>query len=279
MPELPEVETMIRGLRDHVHAANFVSLVEMKCQCAPLKHEPAWSEMNERLSQIKLLELKRRGKRILFCYEDGQMITLEPRMTGLIALDEVPDQTHTRLEFTHKRGKKLIKFWYWDRRGLGVIKLLDKKEADEFLQSDHLGIDALEMRDTDWVKVCHSSNRPIKNILLDQQKVAGIGNLYASEILHAAGIHPERPAKNLNLEEIEQLSASTRQILLLAIEYEGSTLSDGTYRNALNKSGRYQNEHQVYMKHQQPCSKCVSSTIERIVQAQRSTFYCPKCQK
>lgn len=119
----------------------------------------------------------------------------------------------------------------------------------------------------------------MKVALLDQRAVAGIGNLYASEILHLAGVGPERPCRELKPKEWQAIAAAALEVLELAIRYEGSTLSDGTYRNALNKTGGYQNEHRVYAKAGEPCPRCTKGTIERIVQTQRSTFFCRRCQK
>jgi formamidopyrimidine-DNA glycosylase len=116
-------------------------------------------------------------------------------------------------------------------------------------------------------------------VLLDQQVAAGIGNLYASEILHAAGIHPNRPADSLSAREVAKLHAAARSVLEDAILHEGSTLGDGTYRNALNKAGGYQNVHRVYQKQGEVCRRCRRGVIERTVQAQRSTFFCPRCQR
>jgi formamidopyrimidine-DNA glycosylase len=132
---------------------------------------------------------------------------------------------------------------------------------------------------SEWVKRCSHTQREIKVVLLDQKVVAGIGNLYASEILHLAKINPETAANDLNEKAIENLSNAARAVLLHAIECEGSTLGDGTYRNALNKNGSYQNQHRVYMKEGQVCPVCLRGKVVRIVQAQRSTFFCPGCQK
>jgi formamidopyrimidine-DNA glycosylase len=109
--------------------------------------------------------------------------------------------------------------------------------------------------------------------------VAGIGNLYASEILHVAQINPARPARRLKPEEIRRLSDATQSVLEEAIHHEGSTLVDATYRTALNASGQYQEKHLVYGRAGQTCLTCDRATIQRIVQAQRSTFYCPQCQR
>jgi formamidopyrimidine-DNA glycosylase len=124
-----------------------------------------------------------------------------------------------------------------------------------------------------------ASRRPIKVALLDQRAVAGIGNLYASEILHLAGIHPAHACRELTSRRWKALAAAAQTVLNAAIRYEGSTLSDGTYRNALNGEGGYQNQHRVYARAGRQCPRCRRATIARIVQAQRSTFYCPRCQK
>ena len=122
------------------------------------------------------------------------------------------------------------------------------------------------------------SRRAIKVALLDQAAVAGIGNLYASEILHLAGIHPARRCDLLRKDDWRRIHQALVEVLEDAIRHEGSTLSDGTYRNALNEAGGYQNHHRVYDRAGQVCRRCGKAEIVRIVQAQRSTFYCPKCQ-
>ena len=124
-----------------------------------------------------------------------------------------------------------------------------------------------------------NSKRAIKVALLDQRALAGVGNLYASEILHLCGIHPARRCDLLKRAQWEAIHARMREVLELAIQHEGSTLSDGTYRNALNKEGGYQNHHRVYDRAGDPCPTCSRGAIIRIVQAQRATFYCPECQK
>ena len=115
--------------------------------------------------------------------------------------------------------------------------------------------------------------------LLNQKKVAGIGNLYASEILHLSRISPEVPARELSRKQISRLAKAVPAILNEAIRYEGSTLGDGTYRNALNETGGYQNAHKVYARDGEICPTCDRGTIIRIVQAQRSTFFCRVCQR
>jgi formamidopyrimidine-DNA glycosylase len=121
------------------------------------------------------------------------------------------------------------------------------------------------------------SRRAIKVALLDQRAVAGIGNLYASEILHLARIHPAKRCDLLKADQWQAIHRHMLAVLNLAIRYEGSTLSDGTYRNALNQSGGFQDHHRVYDRAGEACRQCQGSIV-RIVQAQRATFFCPRCQ-
>ena len=123
------------------------------------------------------------------------------------------------------------------------------------------------------------SRRAIKVALLDQHALAGIGNLYASEILHRAGIHPAVPCRRLRPADWLKLHAAMGEILSAAIRHQGSTLRDGTYRIAHNRSGDYQIFHRVYSRAGESCLQCGGDRIVRIVQAQRSTFFCPSCQR
>jgi formamidopyrimidine-DNA glycosylase len=116
--------------------------------------------------------------------------------------------------------------------------------------------------------------------LLDQRAVAGIGNLYASEILHLAEVHPARSCDKVTRAQWQRIADATHEVLEAAVRYEGSTLADGTYRNALNQAGDYQNHHRVYDRKGAVCFRCgPGREIVRIVQAQRATFFCPGCQR
>jgi formamidopyrimidine-DNA glycosylase len=117
----------------------------------------------------------------------------------------------------------------------------------------------------------------VKVALLDQQAVAGIGNIYAAEILFAAGIDPRVPCARLSVARWEQIATAARSILAEAVRLEGSTITDETYKTADNRSGQFQLQHRVYGLDGKPCRQC-GTAIQRIVQAQRSTFFCPQCQ-
>ncbi len=133
-------------------------------------------------------------------------------------------------------------------------------------------------RRTNFAPVSSASGRSIKVALLDQRALAGVGNLYASEILHVAAIHPQKRCNQIRSEEWQRIHAAMWNVLEAAVRHEGSTLSDGTYRNVLAQNGGYQNQHRVYDKAGKTCTTCRAAVIQRIVQAQRSTFFCRHCQ-
>jgi formamidopyrimidine-DNA glycosylase len=168
---------------------------------------------------------------------------------------------------------------YWDRRGLGSVQLLSPRQIQRQLGPDKLGSDALLTSADELRARLKTSRRAIKVALLDQRAIAGIGNLYASEILHVAGVHPGKSCRTLTRAEWQGVHAGIKLVLEEAIRYEGSTLSDGTYRNALNDPGGYQSHHRVYDREGQTCPTCGRQPIRRIVQVGRSTFYCPGCQR
>ena len=205
-------------------------------------------------------------------------LVFEPRMTGLVLVADPPNETHLRLriQLADCPAKQLL---YWDRRGLGSVKCYTADELKERYAAGNLGPDALEISWSELKRRLEKSRREIKVALLDQRVVAGIGNLYAAEILHLSRIHPAQRCCDLSGPQWKRMQAAIRAVLLEAIRYEGSTLSDGTYRNALNQSGAYQNEHRVYDRAGQVCSTCHKGEIIRTVQAQRATFYCPRCQR
>lgn len=279
MPELPEVETMVRGIRPFVQGRKITALNPCPTRCRPISMNPPFSRLASRITGQTVTFVRRLGKRVVLDLSSGSNLVIEPRMTGLMLLADPPDTEHLRLEWQFDGNQKYDSVWFWDRRGLGTVTLYGRGEIEQVYGPRTLGPDALEFTPELWRERLMTTTRVVKVALLDQKLVAGIGNLYASEILHLAGIHPNRVCQSLTVSQINKLAQATRQILTRAIEAEGSTLGDGTYRNALSQSGGYQNEHRVYMREDQLCPTCSRGKVIRLVQAQRSTFYCPKCQR
>lgn len=277
MPELPEVETMRRGITPAM-GCRVVDVSKLRCSRKPIEVRPGIAQFRRRVQGTTIRDLDRAGKRVVIWLDSDDAIVIEPRMTGLVLLVDPPTQEHLRWRLA-LAGGAVSEISYWDRRGLGNVRLFSAAEFQQQFGLDNLGPDALTITAEQFQQRLGLSQREIKPALLDQRAVAGIGNLYASEILFVAGIHPQRRCASMTARQWEALAAATRHVLEEAIRYEGSTLSDGTYRNALNKQGGYQNEHRVYNRAEESCPRCRNGKVERIVQTQRSTFFCKKCQK
>ncbi len=270
---------MVRGIRPHVVGQRIAAFEACQCACRPLTIRPALKWIAEEVVGQKVVEVLRRAKRVVLRLHSGSAFVIEPRMTGLMLIADPPDPEHLRVVWKLGARRSRRSLWFWDRRGLGTVSLLAPADVEQLFGQQYLGPDALDVELAHWQAVCAATQRPIKVLLLDQSKVAGIGNLYASEILHMCRIHPQTPAAALRLTQLKLLAKYTLEVLTTAIQHEGSTLGDGTYRNALNQSGGYQNSHRVYAREGEICPTCQRSEIVRIVQSQRSTFYCPRCQQ
>jgi formamidopyrimidine-DNA glycosylase len=279
MPELPEVETMVRGIRPAVEGRRITVVRACRTKCRPISLSPLFPEFADRQVGQTVVAVRRLGKRVVLDLSNRASVVIEPRMTGLVLLADAPDREHLRLEWRFGGRRDSSALWFWDRRGLGTVRYFASGELERELSSRKLGPDALALTVAEWRERCRATTRAIKVALLDQRLVAGIGNLYASEILHRARIHPARAADALTTAQIVRLHEAVRSVLEEAIRYEGSTLGDGTYRNALNEAGDYQNSHCVYAREEERCRTCRRGVIQRIVQAQRSTFFCPRCQR
>ncbi|WP_146400029.1 bifunctional DNA-formamidopyrimidine glycosylase/DNA-(apurinic or apyrimidinic site) lyase [Planctomycetes bacterium CA13] len=276
MPELPEVETMRRGILPIV-GSRIESAVRPPCSRRPILLTPRIDTFNRRLQGKKIVDIGRRGKRVMVEIEDSLTIVIEPRMTGLVLLSDPPTRDHLRLRIELSGGDN-EQLLFWDRRGLGTVRLLSAKEVKSNID-DKLGTDALEITADELRKCLCKSIRAIKVALLDQSDVAGIGNIYAAEILFRSGVDPRTRCNRLARNQWRRITTEMHAVLNEAIFYEGSTLSDGTYRNAINGEGSFQAHHSVYDREGKPCRRCGEGKIRRIVQTQRSTFFCPVCQR
>ena len=276
MPELPEVETMRRGILPVV-GAQIAAVHFVRSRYKKIFISPSPQQFRRRCVGQSIVNVGRVGKRILLHLSNAHAVVIEPRMTGLVLIADPPNEQHLRVEF-HLEESELPSLWFWDRRGLGTVRVMSASEQETLLGPQRLGPDALEISAEELRERLGTSRRAIKVALLDQKVVAGVGNLYASELLHVAGIHPAKRCDRLSRKQWSRIQVAMREVLEEAIRHEGSTLSDGTYRNALNLTGGYQNCHRVYDREGQPCPNCRFSAIQRIVQAQRSTFFCAKCQ-
>jgi formamidopyrimidine-DNA glycosylase len=275
MPELPEVETMCRGIAPIV-GGRIADVVRPKSRLRSILIQPRLDALRRRISGRQIEKISRLGKRVVVHLDCGDRLVIEPRMTGLVLLADPPEDFHVRLLFP-LIDSRATQFLFWDQRGLGVVRLLDPPRFEQWYGPQQLGPDALEISAELLRGRLVRSRRPIKVALMDQQVLAGIGNLYASEILFHAQVNPQERCHALRAEDWQRIHTAMRRVLVEAIRCEGSTLADGTYRVGPMQAGGYQRHHRVYQRAGDPCPDCGRAVV-RIVQAQRSTFFCPGCQ-
>jgi len=273
LPELPEVEIMRRGIL-HIAGHPIRAVRSLRCRKRPIEIQPKLATLDRKLAGQTVQAVERWGKRLILLFGDESRLVFEPRMTGLVLVSDWPTREHLRVAICFEGLDDLL---FWDRRGLGKLTLYSPAEFFERFCQGQLGPDALKITPDQLVENLGKRTVPIKVGLLDQKAVAGVGNIYASEILHSAGVDPRKPCCRLAKRRWLEVHACMLAVLNAAIRYEGSSLNDGTFRNALNRAGRYQNHHRVYSRAGETCLACGRS-IRRIVQAQRATYFCPRCQ-
>ncbi|MEI6256467.1 MAG: bifunctional DNA-formamidopyrimidine glycosylase/DNA-(apurinic or apyrimidinic site) lyase [Planctomycetota bacterium] len=280
MPELPEVETMRRGIA-HLAGLRIATVAFPRGTVRPISMQPGPRLMQRRLTGRTVAAVHRFGKRVALELTPrdrtaAEWLVIEPRMTGLMLVADPPTAAHVRMELglDSRRAPRLI---FWDRRGLGTIRLLNQRGLAAACGPDKLGPDGLVITAAELHDRLGRSRRAVKVALLDQRAVAGIGNIYAAEILYRAAVDPRAACLRLKVTVWEQIALATRTLLAEAVRLEGSTIGDETYKTADNRVGSFQLQHQVYGRAGQPCGRC-GRPVVRIVQTQRSTFFCPHCQ-
>lgn len=272
MPELPEVETVRRGL-EHLVVGKTIGQVQVRY--AKMIGTGVDSFVHDLPGQT-IEKIGRRGKYLLF-YLTGGVLVSHLRMEGkyLYYPDEVPERKHAHVFFEMTDGGTLV---YEDVRKFGTMELLRKDQLEAYFAARKLGPEPTEADFllSPFAAALSRSKKPIKPYLLDQTLVVGLGNIYVDEALWRAKIHPARPAASLKTAEVKRLREQIIEVLQLGIEKRGSTIR--TYRNALGEDGTMQDFLQVYGKTGQPCARC-GSPIEKIKLGGRGTHLCPHCQK
>lgn len=281
MPELPEVETMRRGIL-HLVGSRISRAEFPRGPTRPISTAPSAATIAAALKGGRLAAIERFGKRLaleIVSPTRRRWLVIEPRMTGLMLVTSPPTTDHVRL-ILHLRPageRRRQPLMFWDQRGLGTVRLVDARGLDRACGPAALGPDALAVTADDLAAVLARSRRAIKVALLDQRAVAGIGNIYAAEILYRAGIDPRTACRRVSRRAWGRLAETARSILAEAVQLEGSSIGDELYQTPTRQAGRFQHCHRVYGRAGMPCMAC-GTAIRRIVQAQRSTFFCPRCQ-
>jgi formamidopyrimidine-DNA glycosylase len=273
MPELPEVEIVRRGLAPHVVGRRIARLVIRAPRLTRRQGNP--ETLAAAVAGCGVGALSRRGKWLLFDL-GTQVLVVRLGMTGQLLWDETSSlgqcDAHTHAEMTFHEGGRIR---YRDVRKFGEFFLLPAAEVESRLG---VGPEPLEDAFTEeaLAEICRGSRVRIKALLLDQRKIAGIGNIYADEALFRAEIRPTRRADALRAVEVRRLRRSIRLVLREALRYRGSTISD--YRDPYGNPGGFAPRHRVYQRHGLPCRTC-GTPIRRILVAQRGTHFCPSCQR
>lgn len=279
MPELPEVETVCAGLAPVMEGRTFTSVTLNR----PNLRFAFADNFAERLTGTKINRLSRRAKFLRAELSSGETLIMHLGMSGRFTIKAGPQsmalsQTnpkHDHVIFTMS-GENTPKIIYNDPRRFGFMELLGKGDPD---RCAHLGPEPLSNQFHSGVLALALKGRktPIKSALLDQSIVAGLGNIYVCEALHSAHILPDRLAKSLSIDEIEQLCAAIKDTLKRAIAAGGSSLRD--FAGADGQLGYFQHSFLVYGRAGEPCpDKACSGSVEKITQSGRTSFFCPICQ-
>ena len=269
MPELPEVETVRRSLLPIIGCrVRAVEVVE------PRLRRPVATDFSRRLVGQVIRSIERRGKYLLFDLSGGETLLVHLGMSGAVLVQptgtEPAAHDHVRLRLSND-----LQLTYNDPRRFGLMRV---GHLDELVELRNVGPDPLSdsFAVADLTALARGRRKPVKNLLMDQRALGGIGNIYANEILFRAGIRPGRQARRLTRRELERLLHAIRAVLHTAIRLGGSSISD--YRDGTGRPGYFQLRLRVYDRAGRHCRRC-GAAIRRLVHAGRSSFYCPQCQR
>lgn len=275
MPELPEVETVVNHLSQLVVGERIVSAELIRERLAPHHDKDAFAAI---LQNAAISHIHRRGKHILIDLDNGQTLMVHLRMSGrfLLVQNEENEPKFTHARFTFGSDKKLL---FQDQRHFGFMRIADSSTLFASKELAKLAPEPFsEEFSSNYLKaVALRSTRSLKEFLLDQTRVCGVGNIYASEALFLAGIDPKKMANKLSRPKAVRLHQTIREVLSetiaigAAMKIDPANIGGSIYGNG-------DGEWRVYGREGEPCPNC-SKLISRIVQASRSTFYCRKCQR
>ncbi len=289
MPELPEVETVVRSLRPLVTGRQIIGakLREPSASGVPKPDSlrmlivPA-REFCRRLQGTRIEGIERYGKNVVFQLRQNSgnneplFFIVHLGMTGRLTCERTPEfrskHTHLILSLDGNRDEKGRWLHYTDARRFGRLRISERFRED----LSKLGPDPLEITAEEFFPLLHSRRSMLKSLLLDQHFLRGLGNIYADESLFRAGIHPATLASRLSRKRALRLHEAIRETLARAIQKGGSSISD--YVDAQGQRGFFQLDHQVYRRTGGPCFRC-GSRIRKIIVSSRSTHYCPRCQR
>lgn len=280
MPELPEVETIRRGLQKKIQNKQIKDIV---INVDKIVKKPSLGEFIAKLKKKKIKEIDRRGKYIIIHLDSENKLIIHLGMTGLLIYpydnkitEKEINPKHNHLIFTFTDNTQLV---FNDVRRFGKIYLVSNINEIETLSK--LGVEPLEDYFTEevFIEILNKKkNSKIKSFLLKQEFITGLGNIYANEVLYQSNIHPLRLISSLDKEEVKNLYRQIKLVLSEAVELRGSTIADEAYRDTDGEKGKFAKKLQVYARKGEPCVKC-GYPIEVIRIESRSSFICLRCQK
>ncbi len=273
MPELPEVETVAAALRSHLPGRQ---LTEVTIRCEKLRR-PIPVKALQNLVNEAIVGVRRRAKYLLVDISDGQTLVIHLGMTGTLRLTDKGEtaERHDHLDLQLDNGKCLR---FRDPRKFGLVMVVKPNAQGEIEELGKLAPEPLseEFSADYFYRLSRQRTTPVKNFIMDQRRVVGVGNIYASESLFRTRIRPTTTVGRLGQERCRQLVKTIKEVLSEAIATGGTTISD--FRQVDGSEGAFARELQVYGRAGEPCIRC-GQPIEKIVIGGRSTFYCPQCQK
>ncbi len=271
MPELPEVETIVRGLRDRILQLEFsgLEICLEKCLRGPR------GTLREWIQGKKIRGVERRGKHIILSLDAGAALYIHLGMTGRLRIvpRESPREKHTHLVFSFRNHPHQLR--YEDSRRFGRV-FWEKEGQGGRTTLSRLGPEPLEISPLEFVRRVRSRRREIKPLLLDQHFLAGVGNIYADESLHRAGIHPRRKSDSLSRKVLSRLHRAVQEVLSEAIRARGTSVR--SYVDSAGAAGAFQHGLRVYGREGEPCRACGRAIVREKVGG-RGSFFCPRCQR
>lgn len=274
MPELPEVQTVINQIKPFLLGQK-IKRVMVSDKGLRMINPYTAVQLDKFLKNKQFVDISRRGKYLIFQLDDDSIIYGHLRMSGMFRIsDSVLEHQHNRL-FLELENSTYLNFI--DARRFGTFHFVTAKQSYPSL--DKLGVDALEQKLTGEYLLTKFSKlkKNIYSALLDQTIIAGIGNIYANEVLFKTKLHPQMPVTEISVSKLDLLVKNIKKTLQSAIVNRGTTLIDKSYKDLFGDYGEFAMKLQVYGRAGQPCKTC-ATPIQKIKLNQRSVYFCPKCQ-
>lgn len=267
MPELPEVETIRKQLSQEMIGAEIVGI--------EIRVAKIFVGNPESIYRDKIVKVSRVGKYLFIHLGSGKGLVIHLKMTGRMVMnaEEYDKFPHTRVALLMGDGRRI---YYWDTRMFGYLHVENDIVAAEGKVKKKLGPEPWEMSDTELLRRLQKTGRAVKEAILDQSLLAGVGNIYANDGLWLSGLDPRRKANTLKLSEVKKLRASLCAVMERGLATGGA--SDNSYVDAYGQRGTYQDEFLVYGRTGEPCNRC-GTALKRIVVGGRGTWVCESCQQ